>query len=94
MECAALLVLLLLFYSLDYTEPHVFSGKQKHTLVSDMWSLGIVAHFALFGTNPLYQLEKERDFSEFMPRILMKKRNWEQLGPILQSELLKVVFNN
>ena len=63
----------------------MFAGKQKHTLVSDMWSLGIVAHFALFGTNPLYQLEKERDFDAFMPRVLIKKTNWVRLGPILQS---------
>lgn len=56
-----------------------------------MWSLGIVAHFALFGTNPMYQLLRNRDIESYMPTILMKKDNWEQLGPILQSRFYSLI---
>lgn len=72
---------------IDYTEPHVYRGQRKHHLVSDMWSLGIVAHFALFGTNPFYQLLREQNLESFMPTILIKKENWKKLGPILQRIL-------
>ena len=74
----------LLFHQIDYTEPHVFRGEKKHTLQSDMWSLGIVAHFALFGTNPYYQLLKGESITSFMPTVLMKEECYNQLGPKLK----------
>lgn len=82
--CGTECIFSFLSFILDYTEPHVYRGQRKHCLVSDMWSLGIVAHFALFGINPLYQLSREHNLELFMPTILIKRENWEQLGPILR----------
>ena len=69
----------------DYTHPDVFEGLQKHTIASELWSLGIVAHYALFGTNPYYKYSQVEDKSMFMNRICMERRNWKRLGPKLRS---------
>ena len=69
----------------DYTHPDVFDGLQNHTIASELWSLGIVAHYALFGTNPYYKYSQIEDKSIFMNRICMERRNWKCLGPKLRS---------
>ena len=68
----------------DYTHPDVFEGLQNHTIASELWSLGIVAHYALFGTNPYYKYLQVEDKSVFMNRICMERRNWKRLGPKLK----------
>ena len=75
---------MIFLHLIDYTEPHVYYGVKKHSLVSDMWSLGIVAHFALFGINPYYLLLKKEDVSMFLPTVVIRRKEWEQLGPLLQ----------
>ena len=71
---------------LDYTHPDVFSGLQPHSLSSEIWSLGIVAHFALFGTNPYYKYCKCEDSSLYRKDICMEKARYKQLGPKLRRK--------
>lgn len=75
-----------------YTHPDVFEGLQKHTIASELWSLGIVAHYALFGTNPYYKYSQVEDKSMFMNRICMERRNWKRLGPKLRN-FFKICLN-
>lgn len=82
---------MIFLHLVDYTEPHVYYGIEKHSLVSDMWSLGIVAHFALFRTNPFYLLLKKEDISNFLPTVVIRRKEWEQLGPLLQRIFMIVI---
>lgn len=70
---------------LDYTHPDVFEGARDHSIETEMWSLGIVAHFALFGTNPYYMYLRSSDKSVFLKHVCMRQRDWKRLGPKMKS---------
>lgn len=74
-------------YSLDYTHPDVFEGVREHSIETEMWSLGIVAHFALFGTNPYYMYLRSSDRSGFLKHVCMRRCDWKRLGPKMKRSL-------
>ena len=76
---------------LDYTHPDVFEGEREHSIDTELWSLGIVAHFALFGTNPYYMYLRSSDKSVFLKHVCMKKSDWKRLGPKLKSPFAVLV---
>ena len=63
----------------------MYSGDQKHTLGSDVWSLGIVAHYARYGTNPYFDVITKRNAkSAYLSSVCMEKAKWKALGPKLK----------
>ena len=50
-----------------------------------MWSLGIVAHYALYGTNPYFDVITKRNAkSAYLSSVCMEKAKWKALGPKLK----------
>lgn len=74
----------------DYTHPDVFSGLRYHSLASELWSLGIVAHFALFGTNPYYKYCQTENKFLYKKNICMEKEKYNKLGPKLRRRVAVV----
>ena len=63
----------------------MYSGEKGHSLGSDVWSLGIVVHYALYGVNPYYDLVMQRRRKEdYLEAVCMEKEKWSALGPKLR----------
>lgn len=63
----------------------MYSDEKGHSLGSDVWSLGIVVHYALYGLNPYYDLVMQRRRKEdYLESVCMEKEKWSALGPKLR----------
>ena len=69
--------------ALFYAAPEQFSDRWEEK--SDVWSLGIVVHYALYGVNPYYDLVMQRRRKEdYLESVCMEKEKWGALGPKLR----------